>query len=255
VLVVRHGLDYPHFYPKLYRLLSPAVLYSKHRTRFLELVALFLKTPYLPASMAAAFAKKFARLALLGPPQAGQYAAAIAHNLIRRHPECVALVHRGSLIPQAVDASKLFSKGSDDDASEDDGDSDTAPGMALRKPVAKGNVQTWAELTASLVESDPYDGAEDDPEKCNALDSSLWELDALRHHYFYLVKRGVGMLDRPSLADRKKGLDADVDGIAGSSHASLLEHETTCKIKNTALAVFRAQDSLTLFGGDALGAW
>ena len=260
VLVVRHGLEYPHFYPKLYRLLSAAVLYSKHRTRFLELVALFLKTPYLPASMAAAFAKKFARLALFGPPQAGQYAAAMAHNLIRRHPECVTLVHRGSLVPEAVDPSKLFPRGGDGEegGEEEDGNGAGTARAAQGQPgtaAPRTHVETWADLTSSLVESDPYDEEEEDPEKCRALDSSLWELDALRHHYFYLVKRGVGMLDRPSLSDRKKGLDADVDGIAGSSHASLLEHEATCKIKNTALAVFRAHDRLTLFGGDVLGAW
>jgi hypothetical protein len=31
---------------------------------------------------------------------------------------------------------------------------------------------------------DPYDATTDDPELCNALQSSLWELNALQHHYY-----------------------------------------------------------------------
>ena len=34
---------------------------------------------------------------------------------------------------------------------------------------------------------DPYDATTDDPELCNALQSSLWELNALQHHYYSAV--------------------------------------------------------------------
>ena len=68
VLVQHHGLEYPQFYDRLYSLLLASAFRAKHRKRFFDLMELFLKSPLLPAYVAAAFIKRFARLALSAPP-------------------------------------------------------------------------------------------------------------------------------------------------------------------------------------------
>jgi U3 small nucleolar RNA-associated protein 19 len=67
-LISKHNLDYPDFYGKLYRVCTPAVFHAKHCNRFFKLVALFLTSPFLPAYLVSAFAKRFGRLALTAPP-------------------------------------------------------------------------------------------------------------------------------------------------------------------------------------------
>ena len=47
-----------------------------------------------PAYTAAAFAKRFARLGMSAPPAGAMIAIGFIHNLIRRHPSCMVLLHR-----------------------------------------------------------------------------------------------------------------------------------------------------------------
>ena len=54
----------------------------------------FLASGLVPAYTAAAFAKRFARLALAAPPAGACVALAFVHNLLRRHPACNVLLHR-----------------------------------------------------------------------------------------------------------------------------------------------------------------
>ena len=67
---------------------------AKHRARFFQLVDVFLASGLVPAYTAAAFAKRFARLALAAPPAGAAVAVAFVHNLLRRHPACNILLHR-----------------------------------------------------------------------------------------------------------------------------------------------------------------
>lgn len=53
------------FYSRLYALLTPATLVLPYRHRFLRLLLLALKSPMLPGSSVAAFAKKLLRCAML----------------------------------------------------------------------------------------------------------------------------------------------------------------------------------------------
>jgi U3 small nucleolar RNA-associated protein 19 len=62
--------------------------------RFFQLVDVFLASGLVPAYTAAAFAKRFARLALAAPPAGAVVAVAFVHNLLRRHPACNILLHR-----------------------------------------------------------------------------------------------------------------------------------------------------------------
>jgi hypothetical protein len=70
------------------------VFTARYRTKFLQLADVFLASSMVPAYSAAAFAKKFARLALVVPPSGALSCLAFAHNLIRRHPSCLCLIHK-----------------------------------------------------------------------------------------------------------------------------------------------------------------
>ncbi|KAH1263167.1 Nucleolar complex protein 4 B [Glycine max] len=94
VLMTQYGLEYPNFYDKLYALLVPSIFMAKHRARFFQLLDSCLKSPLLPAYLAASFAKKLSRLLLSVPPSGALVITALIHNLLRRHPSINCLVHR-----------------------------------------------------------------------------------------------------------------------------------------------------------------
>lgn len=94
ILVTQHGLEYPKFYERLYGLLNQDVFISKHRVRFFKLADIFLASSMVPAYTAAAFAKKFARLGIRGSPATAIIALAFIHNILRRHPSCIQILHR-----------------------------------------------------------------------------------------------------------------------------------------------------------------
>ena len=94
-LILNHQLEYPSFYPSLYKLLHPRILYTKHRTRFLRLLSKSLMSnTMLPAYVVAAFCKKLLRLGLSGPPSGALFVIALVSNLIRKHGEVACLIHR-----------------------------------------------------------------------------------------------------------------------------------------------------------------
>lgn len=72
------------------------VFTARYRVKFLQLVDIFLASSMVPAYSAAAFAKKFARLSVSAPPVGALACLAFVHNLIRRHPSCLCLIHRPS---------------------------------------------------------------------------------------------------------------------------------------------------------------
>jgi hypothetical protein len=73
-----------------------AELTARHRVRFLQLTDVFLASRLVPAYTVAAFAKRFARLALTAPPPGALVCVAFVHNLVRRHPACICLLHNPS---------------------------------------------------------------------------------------------------------------------------------------------------------------
>ena len=85
-------LRQPHL-PR-FNLAVVAFCQAKHRVRFFQLVDVFLASGLVPAYTAAAFAKRFARLAIAAPPAGAMVAVAFVHNLLRRHPACNILLHR-----------------------------------------------------------------------------------------------------------------------------------------------------------------
>jgi U3 small nucleolar RNA-associated protein 19 len=98
ILMMDHGLEYPKFYTSLYQLMEPSIFYAKFRTRFLQLLTKCLySNPMLPAYVVAAFMKRLCQCALSAPPAGCLYIIALVSNLLRKHPECACLIHRGKV--------------------------------------------------------------------------------------------------------------------------------------------------------------
>ena len=142
-LIKEKSLDYPHFYTKLYSLLTPGTMHSKRRSRFFRLLDTFLSSSHLPACLIASFIKRLSRLALYAPPSGVVTVVPWIYNLLRDHPTCTFMIHRK---PQSA------------------GD---ATSLSI-------NDQAWA---------DTFRMEEPDPMKTGALESSLWEIQMLQSHY------------------------------------------------------------------------
>lgn len=77
--------DFPEFYTKLYALVEPDVIASKHRDEFFFLANQFLQSAFIPASTAASFAKKLSRLSLEAPPAALLVLMPFCYNVMAYH--------------------------------------------------------------------------------------------------------------------------------------------------------------------------
>ncbi|XP_046460715.1 nucleolar complex protein 4 homolog B-like [Daphnia pulex] len=94
LLMQSHNLEYPDFYTKLYALLEPGVLFVKYRARFFYLLDLFMTSTHIPEYIAAAFAKRLSRLALIAPANIVILLLHFVGNLMIRHRGLVRLMHR-----------------------------------------------------------------------------------------------------------------------------------------------------------------
>jgi hypothetical protein len=146
-LMIRHGLDFPNFYPRLYELLSTDTAHAKYRAKFFQQLDSFLSSPILPAYVAASFAKRLARISLVSPLGVALFAVPAVYNIIHRHPQILPLLHRSQ-----------EGKGS-------------------------GGIQSQSQLHWP-ASSDPFNAETNDPFATRAIDSSLWELTALQTHYY-----------------------------------------------------------------------
>lgn len=108
-----YNLEYPDFYTKLYALLEPGVLFVKYRARFFYLLDLFMTSTYaisffrvlfislilirlirhIPEYIAAAFAKRLSRLALIAPANVVILLLHFVGNLMIRHRGLSRLMH------------------------------------------------------------------------------------------------------------------------------------------------------------------
>ncbi|KAF4749193.1 Nucleolar complex protein 4, partial [Perkinsus olseni] len=83
------------FYSRLYALLTPVTLVLPYRHRFLRLLLLALKSPMLPGSSVAAFAKRLLRCAMLVRSHSVvMWLVTAAYTIMQRSPaSCRGLVH------------------------------------------------------------------------------------------------------------------------------------------------------------------
>ncbi|KAJ1272426.1 hypothetical protein BS78_06G200600 [Paspalum vaginatum] len=215
ILMTQHGLEYPKFYEKLYALLTPTVFMAKHRSVFLQLLDSCLKSSYLPAYLAAAFAKRLSRLALSVPPAGALIIIALIHNLLRRHPSINFLVHW-----------------------EVDENDSSATGEASQP---------------KKIGADPFNNDEIDPAKSGAMRSSLWEIDTLRHHYSPAVSRFITSLEE-DLTVRAKTTEMKITDFSSGSYATVFQDEVRRRIKQVPLAFYRTTPT-SLFQGSDFPGW
>jgi len=215
ILMTQHGLEYPKFYEKLYALLTPAVFMAKHRSVFLQLLDTCLKSSYLPAYLAAAFAKRLSRLALSVPPAGALIIIALIHNVLRRHPSVNFLVHW--------------------EVDENDSNAGGEAGQSKK------------------IGADPFNNDEADPAKSGAMRSSLWEIDALRHHYSPAVSRFVASLEE-DLTVRAKTTEMKITDFSSGSYATVFRDEVRRRIKQVPLAFYRTTPT-SLFQGSDFPGW
>ncbi|PPD67674.1 hypothetical protein GOBAR_DD35451 [Gossypium barbadense] len=201
ILMTQHGLEYPNFYEKLYALLSPSIFMAKHRAKFFQLLDSCLKSPLLPAYLAAAFAKKLSRLSICVPPSGELVIIALIHNLLRRHPSINCLVHKED--------------GDENEEDKNDSGSEKRPGF------------------------DHFNSKESNPIKSNAMRSSLWEIDTLRHHYCPPVSRFVLSLEN-DLTVRSKTTEMDIKDFSSGSYATIFGDEIRRRVKQVPLAFYKA---------------
>ncbi|KAL4572785.1 hypothetical protein LXL04_019570 [Taraxacum kok-saghyz] len=206
ILMTEHGLEYPNLYGKLYALLQPSIFIAKHRAKFFQLLDSCLKSPLLPAYLAASFAKRLSRLALTVPPSGSLVIIALIHNLLRRHPSVNCLVHQ-----------------------EDDNESTTKSGI------------------------DPFNNEETDLLKTNAMRSSLWEIDTLRHHYCPPVSRFVLSLEN-DLTVRSKTTEVAVKDFSSGSYGTIFKDEIRRRVKQVPLAFYKVVPT-SLFSETDFGGW
>jgi U3 small nucleolar RNA-associated protein 19 len=170
VLVRDYGLDYPNLYIRLYDLVRPSLFHSRNRESFCQLLDACLKSSHLPAYLIASFCKRLARVALLSTPSASMFALAMIYNLLRRHPNCVFLIHR-------LDNKKKNMLEQDEALEE-------AKKLKEIKEASKRLAMGLNPNAKSQQEiEDPFIYSEIDPAKSRATETSLWEIETLQSHY------------------------------------------------------------------------
>ncbi|KAA8492548.1 Nucleolar complex protein 4-like [Porphyridium purpureum] len=178
-LVQNHSLDYPLFYHKLYSLLTTDLFVMKDRAKYMDLISMFVISRYIPGYLVAAFLKRLLRRAMLAPAYGSLWCVRLAVQLVRKHPSVYFLVHRtfndtdGAERRHTLVGLDFFSAGNDADTGNGGKDATVDP----------------AELAAVAAGVDVYDDTEIDPARCGAMQSSLWEIEALRRHYCPAVAR------------------------------------------------------------------
>ncbi|XP_021278974.1 nucleolar complex protein 4 homolog [Herrania umbratica] len=230
ILMTQHGLEYPNFYEKLYALLAPSIFMAKHRAKFFQLLDSCLKSPLLPAYLAAAFAKKLSRLAISVPPSGALVIIALIHNLLRRHPSINCLVHQ----EDGFETQEDNSKGEDIVNKAEDSGSGT-------------------DISRNRPGIDHFNNEESNPIKSNAMRSSLWEIDSLRHHYCPPVSRFVLSLEN-DLTVRSKTTEMDIKDFSSGSYATIFGDEIRRRVKQVPLAFYKATPT-SLFSESEFSGW
>ncbi|KAK7321498.1 hypothetical protein VNO77_32210 [Canavalia gladiata] len=230
VLMTQYGLEYPNFYEKLYGLLVPSIFMAKHRARFFQLLDSCLKSPLLPAYLAASFTKKLSRLLLSAPPSGALVITALIHNVLRRHPSINCLVHR------------------EDGVDEGNGDHRTDEGMTVNSDNANNGA-----MLCQKSGVDHFNNGESNPKKSGAMRSSLWEIDTILHHYCPPVSRFALSLGN-DLTVRAKTSEVNVGDFSAGSYATILGAEITRRVKQVPLAFYKATPS-SLFSETDFAGW
>ena len=99
------------------------------------------------------------------------------------------------------------------------------------------NEEDLAEQNEKLA--DPFKEDEPDPSQCDALQSSLWELETLRHHYYPEIKSLVELLEKPIGKN-----ETDVSEWFESSYEALFDDKCTEFTKGNAFTEYHIPKGL-----------
>ncbi|XAO25320.1 hypothetical protein I312_104142 [Cryptococcus bacillisporus CA1280] len=193
VLMTEYNFEYPNFYTRLYSLLTPVLLHTKYRARFFRLLTIFLSSSLMPSTIIASFIKRLSLLCLTAPPQGIVMVLPFIYNLFKKHPGCMVLLQRKS--------------------SED--------------PLLAVSSFTPTTTTVNPKDVDPFDPEEKDPLKTKALESSLWEIAALQHHYLSSVSTLAKVFGEPFTK-----AEYNMEDFLDHSYNTLFETEANRRIKN-----------------------
>lgn len=86
-LIRKHRLDYPHFFDHLLTMLTPQVMHSRYRRRFLSLTGTFMRSTHLTTEHRRAFLKRVVRLGLSAPPSAVHWIIPFCYNMLKEHSD------------------------------------------------------------------------------------------------------------------------------------------------------------------------
>jgi hypothetical protein len=92
-LIRKHRLDYPRFYEQLLPMLTPDIMHSRYRRRFLSLLATFMRSTHITTVQLRSFLKRVARLSLSAPPSAARWIIPFCYNMLKQHEELFDMVH------------------------------------------------------------------------------------------------------------------------------------------------------------------
>lgn len=232
--MLKHNLEFPRFYSRLYALISLEALQGAHRSEFaselqvlpdpvtsmrpsLRLIPpfaaqLLLSSSGLPDYMLAAFAKRLARLALYSTPGSAALACGLIFNAMLRHPSVRVLINRPLGTPAPMASAKLSA------------------------------TPTAMELAGS---ADPFLPDEAEPEKSRAIESCLWEVETLKSHYCPTVSSLAALFAKPI---EKNTHPIDLAPLSELSYSSLAELEIPRRPKEVPTAIYQP---VTLFGSGA----
>lgn len=204
-LMKQFNLEYPNFYEKLYQLLTTDLMHVKYRARFFRLMELFLSSTHVSVHLIASFIKRLARLSLEAPPSAIVSVIPFIYNLLKKHPNCMIMIHNPRFISNA-----------------------------FQTPEEKD------ELRLNIKEyKDPFDMNEQNPENTQAFDSSLWELASLMDHYHPNVATLAKIFNQPF-----RKMSYNMEDFLDWSYDSLLKAESERKLKVLPTLEFQSFDSM-----------
>lgn len=87
--------------------------------------------------------------------------------------------------------------------------------------------------------ADPFKAFETDTAKCNALESSLWEIETLRNHYCPAVSRFVASLET-DLTVRAKTTEVGISDFSSGSYTTIFTEEVSKRLKAVPLAFYQS---------------
>ncbi|GLD97638.1 hypothetical protein PINS_up006328 [Pythium insidiosum] len=134
----------------------------------------------------------------------------MVYNLILRHKECLQLIHRSAAVTAAEQAKQRREELSSANAV------DAAARQLSRKTMA----------VVLKDGHDPYKSEEADPQQSNALQSSLWEIYSMRHHYNAEVAAKAKLFE-----EKLRSQFLDLDDCMEVTYKSTFEQQLKRKTK------------------------